>query len=151
VAKLIPSIGVVRKLGAQKINSYKSKVKLKVNPKTIKPQAEAYSEVLAHNFIEYFNTKLKQDFPDLKDIQLRYSVKPIEKERLFKALKRDKAIAFIVDEKPIGQVSTRDLFFMLEYGRKDEGLLPNSVLRKAFDSYKPIYRKTIRDELTKPK
>ncbi len=148
MAKKPPSVNEAKRLGQQKAAKFKSKSKPKFTAKQFVSGMEDFSTEVAHEFIELVEQKLKTEPPDLAEIQEKYAKEEISTDAMAKSLKRDDAIAFVVKEIKAGNITTKEVFTILEYGRKDENVLPKPFLRKIFDEFRETYEERVKEELT---
>lgn len=125
------------------------KSKPKFTEKDFVRGADIFGKQTAEHFLEFLKLKYINKQYDFKAIEqmLHMEKEHISPAELVTHIDAKNHIVFIKEGNVIDQVTYKELFTILEFGRKDKGIMPSPVLRPAFDEYRPIYRERVRSFL----
>lgn len=123
--------------------SGKKKFKPKFTEKDFVKGNKEFGEKAAEKFINFLNKKISQKKIDLEQLKnLVGAEHEISKLVLSKSLDSKGSIVFIKDEKIEKNLSLKELWYLIEHGRKDRGVLPDPILRSSLDEFKKTYKKS---------
>ncbi len=145
MAKGKPSISQLKKVGSTYADRYKNKPNF--TSLEFKQGIEEFSHNIADDFIAFVNAEFSKGKVDLNSITNTLGVKEIEPSKLLIALEQNDAVVMAIDRKVVEELTYKELIYILEHGRKDEGIPPQPVLKKAFEQFRPIYRQKLKDFL----
>jgi hypothetical protein len=100
-----------------------------------------FKEKTAEDFVKFVKDKIDNKKYNFKLIEQEIIRNPITKDDIKDSFIAEKGVAFVKDGKFVKDFTYKELLTILEYGRKDKNIMPQSVIRIAFEEYRPIYRK----------
>lgn len=102
-----------------------------------------FGESSALDFIEYCNALFKKKKLPYEKIEELFGVQ-IDRESVYEALQGDKSVVIIKNGDVAENLSFKEFISVIEHGRKDKGIMPDPVVRFAFDSYKDRYKENLK-------
>lgn len=123
------------------------------NGKDFEKGMKLVSESLAEDFTTFVNTRYLKRSPNLRALENVFGLEKhtLSQHKLLNAVKRQHQIVFIQDENVVGKLGYEEIWYVIEYGRKDKNIFPSSILRSSFKDFFPIYRKTVERVLLQSK
>lgn len=122
------------------------RVKPKFNVSDFLQDIQLTSEEITHKFIDFVNKKYSShNYEKISN----FVGEAVNKEELIGAVHSNGHIVFIKSSTQIGSYTYEELAHIIEFGRKDKGLLPDPIIRTAFIEFKKEYRKSIKEMLVK--
>jgi hypothetical protein len=127
----------------------KHKATPKFTVKDFQNGVKGLSEQLAQDFVEHCNKIFKQKDFDFLAIEEEEKL-PIhlDKSVLYECLDIKGSVVFVKDGVIVSDFTYKELIHILDYGKKDKGVMPDPVMRLAFESFKPIYKQRVRKFIT---
>lgn len=137
---MISMAGMLAK-GMAKAKSH-SKAKAVPVDKNMKKGMALFAEKMAIEFVNFLHERTEPGY------QLEVLGIEISKNALLRSVERKEAIVTIQNSK-YKTIPYWEIWRYFEYGRMDQGILPDPVLKKVFIDFRPIYIESLKKELTK--
>jgi hypothetical protein len=104
---------------------------------------------MADSFFFYLQDQFKKKQLSFEAIEKVHAApgEVVDESKLFDSVKRSNNLVFIQDGKAIGELSYSDVFKILDRGQHDLGILPQPILKTAFDDFRPVYKLALKNFL----
>lgn len=108
-----------------------------------------FGNQMAKEFLVFVQDRIRNKHYDFSVVEQRLAIPEgsLKESDMAEHVTVKDHIVFIKAGKVVQEVTYRELFLMFEYGRKDKGILPDPVIRKAIDDFFPIYKLRLRNFL----
>lgn len=125
------------------------KVKPKFNVKDFVEGADKFGDLTAIHFLQFLKKEIsKHTFQfDVIEQVLGVDENTLHNTDIANEFKAKQHLVFIKDGKLIDQITYKEMMHILQYGRKDKGLMPDPIIQNAFEAYRPIYRERLKNFL----
>lgn len=108
----------------------------------------SFESRMASEFVSYVKTKLSKEEYSFDVIEKLYgNGDSVVTDKMIRAIHHKDSLVFFEKGVALGEVTYAELFQMLEHGRKDLGILPQPIFRKAFEDFRPIYKQSLKNFL----
>ena len=109
--------------------------------KTFLKGVDYFKRDTALDFLNFVKHKIDNNNNyDFTIIEQQITHKRIDTKTLAESLITEDGVVFVKDGKFVDEITYGELVSILEYGRKDKGVMPQSIIRPAFEEYRPMYK-----------
>lgn len=137
------SKGAIMKMGYDKSVKH-PKAKSPNVAKDFKTGMEQFAEKMALEFVNYVTERMEENY------ELPVLGITMTKQELKNTITRKEKVVTILKDKT-KEYSYWEIWRYFEYGRMDQGVIADPVLKKIFIEFKPIYVEALKKELKKKK
>lgn len=99
-----------------------------------------FKRSVANEFLMFVKNKIENNHYDFSVVVENITGSQITNSDLSQSLVSDSGYVFTKNGTFVNKISTNELIQIFEKGRTDKGILPQPVIRKAFEEFRPIYR-----------
>lgn len=144
------SMSAINQLGAEKTRQFSAGIKPNFTVEDLKKDFAELEEKLAEKFISVINEQIEKKSINFELLNALLKANGrITKTTLKAGIDKKGKRVFVKQGSTFFKVSFRELWWLIESGRKDLGVLPNSILTSEYKKFKRIYKDSIKHLLTK--
>lgn len=121
-----------------------TKYKPKFNAEDFMKGLEWFKTSTATDFLYFVKKRIENKHYDFSVIEEKFTNnKQVSNEIISSSLLAENGVVFMKSGSFVDKLSYAELLQILEYGRRDKEVAPQSVIRIAFEEYRPIYKERL--------